>query len=153
MYYYDKKIYDTYTISELFVTNTTYTKGIIEICNNEEFKVDMSTTKFGSSLSGVNNVELNKIIIDWGDGTKTKLNRPINHTISTISNLKEDDWKKASHTFNIDKRNIYLTDDSQFLPKITIKIYSTFNDVVNIIIPYKIVYKSLYDLGTGFELL
>ena len=113
----------------------------------------MSTTKFGSSLSGVNNVELNKIIIDWGDGTKTKLNRPINHTISTISNLKEDDWKKASHTFNIDKRNIYLTDDSQFLPKITIKIYSTFNDVVNIIIPYKIVYKSLYDLGTGFELL
>ena len=113
----------------------------------------MSTTKFGSSLGGVNNVELNKIIIEWGDGTKTKLNRPINHTISTISNLKEDDWKKASHTFNIDKRNIYLTDDAQFLPKITIKIYSTFNDVVNIIIPYKIVYKSLYDLGTGFELL
>ena len=104
MYYYDKKIYDTYTISELFVTNTTYTKGIIEICNNEEFKVDMSTTKFGSSQGGVNNVELNKIIIDWGDGTKTKLNRPINHTISTISNFR----KKLSIISKINVSFIYI---------------------------------------------
>lgn len=152
-YYYDKKIYDIYKISELFNTNTSLTKDVIEICNNEDFNIDLSQCTFKSNLNGVENVELNKVIIDWGDGEVTKLIRPIQHTISTISNVKENTWKKTTHTFNVDKRNIYLTNDVNFLPKIKITLYSTFNDVVTILIPYKIVYKSLYDLGTNFELL
>lgn len=152
-YYYNKKIYDIYKISELFNTNTTLTKDVIEICNNEDFIIDLTQCTFKSNMNGVENVELNKVIIDWGDGEVSKLIRPIQHTISTISNVKENTWKKSTHTFNIDKRNIYLTNDVNFLPKIKIKLYSTFNDVVIILIPYKIVYKSLYDLGTNFELL
>lgn len=152
-YYYNKKIYDTYKISELFNTNTTLTKDVIEICNNEDFIIDLTQCTFKSNMNGVENVELNKVIINWGDGEVTKLIRPINHSVSTISNVKENSWKKTSHKFNVDKRNVYLTDNVTFLDKIKIKLYSTFNDVVTILIPYKIVYKSLYDLGTNFELL
>jgi len=39
------------------------------------------------------------------------------------------------------------------LPKITVSVYNTFNDVVRIYIPYKLVYKSIYDLGTDYTLL
>lgn len=152
-YYYDKKIYDTYKISELFNTNMTLTKDVIEICNNEDFNIDLTESTFKSNINGVDNVELNKVIIDWGDGETTKLTRPIYHSVSTISNIKENSWKKIRHQFNVHKRNIYLTNNSNSLPKIQIRMYSTFNDVVTILIPYKIVYKSLYDLGTNFELL
>lgn len=152
-YYYEKKIHEIYKISELFNTNTTLIKNTIEICNNENFVLDLSQSLFKSNIKGVENVELNKVIIDWGDGETSKLTRPINHSISTISNVKKDDWKKTTHLFNVTKRNIYLTNDVSFLPKIKIKMYSTFNDMVTVIIPYKVIYKSLYDLGTNFELL
>lgn len=39
------------------------------------------------------------------------------------------------------------------MPKITVSVYNTFNDVVRIYIPYKLVYKSIYDLGTDYTLL
>lgn len=152
-YYHDKKIYDTYKISELYDSNNNIVNDIIEICNNEEFNIDLTSCTFKSNHEGVDNVELNKVIIDWGDGETTKLIRPIHHTLSTISNVKENSWKRATHVFNVNKRNVYFTNNVEFLPKIQLKLYSTFNDVVTILIPYKIVYKSLYDLGSNFELL
>jgi hypothetical protein len=46
-----------------------------------------------------------------------------------------------------------LTDDVKALPKIRIKAFTTFNDSVVVNIPYKLIYKSLYDLGTDFSLM
>ena len=41
-YYYNKKIYDTYEIGEVFTSNTTLLKETIEICNNEDFNLDLT---------------------------------------------------------------------------------------------------------------
>jgi hypothetical protein len=48
---------------------------------------------------------------------------------------------------------VYLTDNIQALPKIVISLYNTFNDKVVIYIPYKLVYKSFYDLGIEYDMM
>ena len=62
-------------------------------------------------------------------------------------------WKKVSHKFNSEKKNVYLTDDVHSLPKISLTFYNTFNDKTVINIPYKLIYKSFYDLTNGIKLM
>ena len=100
----------------------------------------MEKVKFGSSW--VTNAELNKISIDWGDGTKETFGRTIN--VSTLGKMTNSQQKIISHTFNTDSSKKY---------KIVIKLFNTMGDVYTINIPYTIINKTLYELGANFELL
>lgn len=128
-------------------------KQTIEIFNNQTFTLQFNNLQFRSDQQGVNNVELLKIKVDWGDGKNDTIFKRLFSSTSSIGMYQESSWKKITHQYNTDKKNVYLTDDVRSLPKIEITLYNTFNDVVKIYIPYKLVYKSLYDLGTSFKML
>jgi hypothetical protein len=101
----------------------------------------------------VDNFELSKIVIEWGDGQIDRLAKSLISKSSSIGTYNPISWKQATHLFNVDKRYDYKTDDVSSLPKIVITFYNTFNDKVKRIIPYKIVYKSIYDIGSRFAML
>ena len=142
MFYQNKKVQDVYYITKSFTGSGTLNEKPIEVCNNDEFILNLDKIKFNSNISGVNNAELNKISIDWGDGTKESFGRTIN--VSTLGKMTNSQQKIISHTFNLDSSKEY---------KIVIKLFNTIGDVYTINIPYTIINKSLYELGTNFELL
>lgn len=128
-------------------------KETVEIFNNETFTLDFEGITFNTNQEGVDNVELLKANIDWGDGSSETIYKRLYSSTSSIGTYETTSWKRVTHLYNTDKKNIYLTDDVRSLPKITITLYNTFNDSVKIYIPYKLVYKSIYDLGTSFKML
>ena len=76
----------------------------IEIINNENIIFDLSKFVISTSSIGVLNsydVETIKFIIDWGDGKKDKLSKPLISNRSTIGVYKQNDWKIVKHTFNV----------------------------------------------------
>lgn len=125
----------------------------VEIFNNETFTLDFDGITFNSNQEGVDNVQLLKANIDWGDGSTETIYKRLYSSTSSIGGYETSSWKRITHMYNTDKKNVYLTDDVRALPKITITLYNTFNDCVKIYIPYKLVYKSIYDLGTSFKML
>ena len=148
------KISNTYLLSDTINANLEEVyKDTIEIYNNGQFTLDLTSLRVSCSDSSIQNSEIIKIRIDWGDGQKDTISKSILSNSSSIGFYDEMDWKTITHVFNTDKRNVYLTDDVKALPKIRIKAFTTFNDSVVINIPYKLIYKSLYDLGTDFSLM
>ena len=105
------------------------------ICSNEQVK--------GS--------ELHKIKIDWGDGTEDILVKDLSDRGSSLNTVFQS-WKRISHLYNSDKKKVYLTEDVKSLSSINIYFYNTYNDVIRLVIPFKLVYKSLYDLNCRFDL-
>lgn len=101
----------------------------IEICNNENFVLDLT----GIKLEGV---EILLIYVDWGDGYTNRISKPINDT--------DVEWKTVTHPFN-------KTDVSE--SAIIIKIYNICGEQMTFKIPYTILNKSIYDLSTNFRLL
>lgn len=153
-YFYNKKIFKEYLVDgTIYAGNGDIIKeDFIEIFNNEKMIFDFSNLVFKCSDLSVTGVELNKIKIDWGDGNTNTLTKELKHKGNTINN-KGQSWKRIEHVYNTDKRNIYLTDEVNALPKITIHLYNTYNDVVKIIIPFKLIYKTIYDLNCNFDIM
>lgn len=153
-YFYNKKIFKEYLVDgTIYAGNGDIIKeDFIEIFNNEKMIFDFSNLVFKCSDLSVTGVELNKIKIDWGDGNTNTLTKELKHKGNSINN-KGQSWKRIEHIYNTDKRNIYLTDEVNALPKITIHLYNTYNDVVKIIIPFKLIYKTIYDLNCNFDIM
>lgn len=158
-YFYDNKIYDDYIIDGVINPGETKTivKDVIEIFNNERLRFNFSNLDFRCSNPSVENQELTKIVIDWGDGSVDRLSKSLMNKSSSIGTYDPISWKQATHLYNVDKRYEYDIADQEnliaVLPKIVITLINTYNDRVVIYIPYKIVYKSLYDIGSHFSLL
>lgn len=147
------KLTNKQVLTDVIDSNNDYIyKNTIEILNNEDFVLDLSGIKMLCSDASISDSELLKVKINWGDGEEETIKRKLNATTSSIGVYAETNWLNVTHRFNTDKRNVYLTDDVRALPKIAITLYNSFNDAVTIYIPYKLVYKSIYDLGTKFTL-
>ena len=153
-YFYKNKIYDSYSFDSTIYANDgdVFINDYIEIFNNEEIVLDFSNTDLVCSNEKIKGSELHKIKIDWGDDTEDVLVKTLEDKLSTIGNEYES-WRVARHLYNTDKRNFYLTNDVVSLPKITVFLYNTYNDIIKISIPFKLVYKSLYDLNCRFDLI
>lgn len=147
------KLTNRQVLTDVIDSNNDYIyKNTIEILNNEDFVLDLSGIKMLCSDTSISDSELLKIKINWGDGEEETIAKRLHAATSSIGVYVESDWLQITHRYNTDKRNVYLTDDVRALPKIAITLYNSFNDVVTIYIPYKLVYKSIYDLGTKFTL-
>ena len=154
-YFIDNRIHDKYIIDGVFSEiESPYMRDVIEIFNNENFNLDLSNIVFKCSDISIDNQQFTKVRIDWGDGSKDLLSKPLTSKASTISTYDPISWKQIQHLYNVDKRYEYQEGISaQSLPKIEITLYNTFNDRVVIYIPYKMVYKSIYDIGSRFSLM
>lgn len=153
-YYYKSKIYDQYVIDAvIYPSQGDIVYDTIEIFNNEKMRIDFSKIDYRCSAFNIQNQQLSKIIVDWGDGKIDRLSKSLMNKSSSIGTYDPISWKQATHLFNVDKRYEYSTDNINVLPKIKITLYNTFNDKVNIFIPYKVIYKSIYDIGTNFSML
>ena len=158
-YFYNNKIYDDYILDGVINPadgNVIY-KDIIEIFNNESLRLNFSNLDFRCSNYTIKNHQLSKIIVDWGDGKIDKLSKSLMNKSSSIGTYDPLSWKQITHLFNVDKRYEYNIEDQEnlkaVLPKISITLINTFNDRVTVYIPYKIVYKSLYDIGACFSMM
>lgn len=153
-YFYKNKIYDVFSIDGTIYANDgdIIRNDYIEIFNNEDFVLDFTNTNMVCSNEKIKGSELHKIKIQWGDGEEEVLVKKLTDKGASINTIFSS-WKRVSHLYNTDKRSVYLTDDVISLPNITIYFYNTYNDVIRLIIPYKIVYKSLYDLNYKFSLI
>lgn len=147
------KLTDKLVLSDVLDGSSQYVwKDDIEIFNNKQFTLDVSGVKFLCSDRQIIGSQINKIKIDWGDGKQQFAAKRIHSVTSSIGVWQNDQWTRIKHHFNTDKRNVYLTKDVRSLPKIVITFYNTFNDKVQMYIPYKLVYKSMYDMGTKFTM-
>lgn len=153
-YFSNNKIYDKYILDGTVSPNQSpYTKDIIEIFNNQIFYLDLSNIIFTCSDDSVSNQQFTKLRIDWGDGHSDVLSKPLSSKASTISTYDPISWKQQQHLYNVEKRYEYDEGISAAsLPKIEVTLYNTFNDRVKIYIPYKMVYKTIYDIGSKFSL-
>lgn len=154
-YFYNNKLYDYYQLTESSIGSSVITKDVIEIINNEKILFDFSNLFVQSpSLDVLNfsDVETTKIRIDWGDGLSDRLNLPLVSNKSSIGSYRPNQWKIIEHFFNVKKRYEYKTNEIEYLHKITITVYNSFNDKLTIHIPYKMVYKTLYDLGSEISM-
>lgn len=163
-YFYNNKVYDYYQLNEQSYGEKTLDKGFdnsgnpippIEIINNEKITFDFTGLVVHAATAGIlnfDNVETIKIHIDWGDGTNDRLSKPLISDKSSIGVYRPNQWKVTEHVFNVTKRYEYKTNDTKFLHKIIVTAYNSFNDKFTIIIPYKMVYKTLYDLGSEFTM-
>ena len=154
-YFYNDKVYDYYEITDNTIGSSVIDKDTIEIINNEKIIFDFSSLFVQSRNQNVvnfDNVETIKIHVDWGDGTFDRLSKPLISNKSTIGTYRPNQWKVIEHLFNVQKRFEYQTDNVQFLHKISITAFNSFNDKITINIPYKVVYKTLYDLGSELSL-
>lgn len=154
-YFYKNKVYNYYQVIDQSIGSDKITKDVIEIINNEKILFDFSNLVVHSKSAGVLNfsdVETIKIYVDWGDGFVDRISKPLISNKSTIGVYRPNQWKVIEHLFNVQKRYEYVTDDVDSLHKITITAYNSFNDKFVITIPYKMVYKTLYDLGSEISL-
>ena len=121
-YFIDNRIYDKYIIDGIFSEiESPYMRDVIEIFNNENFKLDLSNIVFKCSDISIDNQQFTKVRIDWGDGSKDLLSKPLTSKASTISTYDPISWKQIQHLYNVDKRYEYQEGTSaQSLPKIEI---------------------------------
>lgn len=154
-YFSNNKLFHYYEITDNNILNDHIVKDTIEILNNEKIRFDFSKLQVYAPIHGVLNstgVETIKIAIDWGDGSIDRLSKPLVSNKSTIGTYRPNSWKTVEHLFNVEKRYEYKTDDIKYLHKITITAYNSFNDKMVIEIPYKILYKTIYDLGSELSM-
>ena len=154
-YYYKNKVYDYYQVTDTSQGSQSLKKDEIEIINNEKILFDFTSMFVYSKKLNVLNyedVETIKIHIDWGDGQIDRLSKPLVSNKSSIGAYRPNQWKLVEHLFNVKKRYEYKETDADYHHKIVITAYNTFNDKLVITIPYKMMYKTLYDLGSTFSL-
>ena len=146
-YFLNKEVFSELDFSKYFGKDTTNDLEI-KIINNEKILFDFNKFEMGCSVQGIK-TEINKIIIDWGDGTYDRLQKPFPKLKTTLGALEEDKWKQIEHLFNVEKRFVYVGGNH------TIKItcYNTFGDKKTYKILYKVVYKSVYDIGSDFTIM
>lgn len=154
-YFYNNKVYNLYQVSDNSYGSDTIEKDVIEIINNEKIIFDFTSLVVHAENAGILNfddVETIKIHIDWGDGDIDRISKPLISDKSSIGIYRPNQWKIIEHLFNVSKRYKYETEDSNYFHKIIITAYNSFNDKLVIKIPYKVVYKTLYDLGSELSL-
>lgn len=147
-YFQNNKLFTYYEVDKSVIGSGESLEKPIEIINNENIIFDLSKFVISTSSIGVLNsydVETIKFIIDWGDGKKDKLSKPLISNRSTIGVYKQNDWKIVKHTFNVQNK----TDQEK---NITIIGYNSYNEKYTLKIPYTVLYKTLYDLGSEFSM-
>ena len=100
-----------------------------------------------SSLDVLNSFDVDtiKFYIDWGDGKTERLSKPLISNKSTIGVYKPNEWKIVEHVFVVDKT-------SRKNNVITITAFNSFDEKLTVKIPYTVIYKTIYDLGSEFSL-
>ena len=156
-YYHNKRINDVFVINNVInpsLSDVYYLgkNSFIEIFNNEIMEFDLTDMVYTCSNVGVGGVELNKIKVNWGDGHVDVVTKGLKDKGKSINN-KGQSWKRLRHLYNTDKRNVYLTDDIKSLSRIEIYLYNTYNDVTKLVIPYKLIYKTIYDMDCNFSIM
>lgn len=120
----------------------------ISLLNNEETVVDLSSVKIlkiETDSDEDSYDEPHKIIIEWGDGKKDVYNKRIDKPVSNIGGLIETDWKIFSHNYSFDES---LEESS-----IKITCINKYGTGFTFILPYKIIYKTLTDIGTKIKII
>lgn len=155
-YFYNNKLYEYYEVTDKYSgSGTIKRQSFIEIINNESIFFDLTELEVMAEsvdILNYNSIETIKIHIDWGDGNEDRLSKPLLSSKSYIGAYKPKSWKTISHMFNANYRYEYATNDINYLHKITITAYNSCNDKLVIIVPYKFLYKTLYDLGSEVSL-
>lgn len=154
-YFSNNKLFHYYEVNDNNLESNSITKDTIEVLNNEKIRFDFSNLHVYAPIHGVLNssdVETTKIIVDWGDGTIDRLTKPLVSNASTIGAYRPNSWKVVEHLFNVEKRYEYKTDNTLYYHRITITAFNNFNDQFVIEIPYKILYKTIYDLGSELSM-
>lgn len=128
VYYLDFKSYDNKTYDNL---------SEIQILNNQSIKFDLNQADFKSknTLGNSNLIKIIKITIDWGDGQNDILVQDFNRP--TL------EWKTSEHIFSTTSKS----------STIVVKIFSSCGSVATIKIPYKIIQKTIYDIGSQFKMI
>lgn len=148
--------YEKYIIDESHFSN--YEKPVIlpliEIFNKEMVIFDFSNVEIDCSDKSIKNVKINKIRIDYGDGTFETLTEKLTSIKSSIGDFITKNWKETSHSFICDKKHVYQNIKKiESYPQITITFYNLYNDKFVFVIPYKILYRSFYEEGGRFTLM
>ena len=147
-YFSNNKLYSYYEVDISVVGSQQFTKDVIEIINNESVLFDLTKMNVWTSSTDVLNsfdVDTIKFHIDWGDGKTERLSKPLISNKSTIGVHKPNEWKIVEHVFVVDKK-------SQNGNVITISAFNSFDEKLTIKIPYNVIYKTIYDLGSEFSL-
>lgn len=147
-YFSNNKLYSYYEVDESVVGSQQITADVIEIINNESILFDLTKMNVWTSSTDVLNsfdVDTIKFHIDWGDGKTERLSKPLISNKSTIGVHKPNEWKIVEHVFVVDKK-------SQNGNVITISAFNSFDEKLTIKIPYNVIYKTIYDLGSEFSL-
>lgn len=147
-YFSNNKLYSYYEVDKSVVGSQQFTEDVIEIINNESVLFDLTKMNVWTSSTDVLNsfdVDTIKFYIDWGDGKTERLSKPLISNKSTIGVHKPNEWKIVEHVFVVDKK-------SQNGNVITISAFNSFDEKLTIKIPYNVIYKTIYDLGSEFSL-
>ena len=155
-YFYNNVQYESYIIDETFFSN--YEKPVvlplIEIFNKEIVNFNFSNVVIDCSDKNIKEAKINKILIDYGDGSFETLTEKLSSIKSSIGDFISKNWKETSHTFSTSKKHIYQNiKNVESYPQITITFFNLYNDKFIFIIPYKILYRSFYEEGGRFTLM
>jgi hypothetical protein len=155
-YFCDSIKYEKYIIDETYTKN--YKEAVIlpliEIFNKEVVDFDFSNVVISCTDEKLKNVEINKIIIDYGDGFSEILNEKLVSKNSAIGDFIKNKWQETSHAFITNKKHLYEgIEEVTSYPHITITFLNHFNDRFYFVIPYKILYKSYYEEGSDISLM
>lgn len=127
------KVYGSISPEEEFK----YCDEIFELDDGVIVELDLSDLSF---ING----ELQKFLVDWGDGDK---NTVIKHEIIKNDTLDTHSWKKIQHKISVQNKNAFEVED-KFLPKIQLLLYSSSGQIVRIIVSYRIHFRPLSDLSS-----
>lgn len=148
-YILQDKSYNSIDVSKLQLEND----GFISIINNSTITFDISSCKIRSQYLTDRVLDVYKASINFGDGQSTTLSAPFKVKTGTITETTPRQWTVFDHTFSFDKEYIY--DENLTIKnyqKITITLYAINGESVTYVIPFKVVYKSMYETGTDFEI-
>lgn len=115
-------------------------KDTISIENNEPVKFDFNNFVFDEIIPGT---KLFKILIEFGDGTKKLTAINISKEYSLIGSTF-DEWLELSHQYDFQDTDTH---------DLKITFYSTAGDKSEIILHFDTKFKSIYELGTEFEII
>ena len=155
-YFCDSIKYEKYVIDESYMKD--YKEAVIlpliEIFNKETVDFDFSNVVITCTDEKLKDVEISKIIIDYGDGSSEILNENLISKNSAIGDFIKKKWQETSHVFTTNKKHVYegIEKDTSY-PLITITFLNHFNDKFYFVIPYKILYKSYYEEGSDISLM
>lgn len=111
-----------------------------------------SSLSFSIVSCAINDRAVYKAVFDFSDGEEQEISQPIQTRTNTIEGLEPPDWRIIEHEFNFKQRYEYSEDIlDENLPFIKITLYTFVGDIQEVKIPFKVFYKTLYDLGRVFN--